>query len=270
MSTLTTDFQRDVATKLSTYFAKKINDIQETNPRLYAEIAEEYTYILQSISNGDNINVEGSNLQVNWLSCLSEPSTHYTRRDLTGREEDDDNVIYSPRVDLAITPTIMTKRGKQKSLAIHRYGQAPNRDLFHTINQCEFIQEIENRLREISSENYSGLEVRDSDPRPIHNTRPVHFFGIEIENQTNPKHLMGDFLNVISLSRIPVVLFPEDKFNGCIKMLSFSQAVEDIKGVTTFSTFRHALILKVDQFRDTMNDFLSREGLELIGVYDYR
>ncbi|SEB27520.1 hypothetical protein [Paenibacillus sp. 276b] len=266
MSSPTTAFQREVALKLSAYFSKKISDLQVSRPDLYAQIAEDYDYILRSIPNGETIDMEGSELQFNWLSCLSEPATHYTKKDLTELNEDEDKVIYSPRVDLAITPTALTKTKKKRSLGAYRLPT--DRSLFHTFEQCDFIQEIKKRLCNLSEANLHELELGNY--RPLHNIRPVHLFGIEIENQTNPKHLMGDFLNVISLSKIPVVLFPEDKFDGCIKMLMFSKAVNHIKDIPIFDTLRSALILKVDQFRDTMNEFLSREGLDLIEVYEYK
>lgn len=266
MNSPTTVFQRDVAIKLSAYFSKKINDLQVTQPDLYTRIAEDYAYILRSIPNGETINMAGSELQYNWLSCLSEPATHYTKKDMTELNEDDYTVIYSPRVDLAITPTVLTKKKKMRSLGVYRLPT--DRSLFHTFSQCDFIDEIFTRLRDLSDANLQELELGDY--RPMNNIRPVHLFGIEIENQTNPKHLMGDFLNVISLSKIPVVLFPEDKFDGCIKMLMFSKAVNHIKDIPIFDTLRSALILKVDQFRDTMNEFLSSEGLDLIEVYEYK
>lgn len=266
MNSLTTVFQRDVAIKLSAYFSKKINDLQVTQPDIYARIAEDYAYILRSIPNGETINMVGSEMQYNWLSCLSEPATHYTKKDMTDLNEDDDTIIYSPRVDLAITPTVLTKKKKKRSLGVYRLPT--DRSLFLTFSKCDFIDEIFKRLCELSDANLRELELGEY--RQLHNIRPVHLFGIEIENQTNPKHLMGDFLNVISLSKFPVVLFPEDKFDGCIKMLMFSKAVNHIKDIPIFDTLRSALILKVDQFRDTMNVFLDREGLELIGVYEYR
>ncbi|WP_427180862.1 hypothetical protein [Paenibacillus sp. TC-CSREp1] len=261
MSSSTTYFQKDVAVKLSAYFYKKINDLQVSEPALYTSIAGEYAAILGSISD-DYIDRDRCDLNSNWLSCLSEPITYYTKKDLTEIEEDENTVIYSSRIDLAITPTILTKR---RSLATHRLPE--NQSLFYYLSQCHFIEEI---FTELSSQSNANLELINFEGYVEPNiNRPVHLFGIEIENQTNPKHLMGDFLNVISLSQYPIVLFPEDKFEGCLRMLMFSKTVYRLKGVAISGTLQRALVLKVNQFRDTMNRFLSSEGLDLIEVYEY-
>ncbi|WP_257130309.1 hypothetical protein [Bacillus thuringiensis] len=105
-----------------------------------------------------------------------------------------------------------------------------------------------------------------NDPSYINN-RPMHLFGIEIENQ---KHLMGDFLNAISLSKIPIILFPEDKMEGCMKMLLFSSLIKSIKDVPIFDIINIPLVLTISQFRDIMNHFLEEENLDLIRVEQYR
>jgi hypothetical protein len=70
----------------------------------------------------------------------------------------------------------------------------------------------------------------------------MHLFGIEIENQKNPKHLMGDFLNAISLSKIPIILFPESRIDDAMKMLLFSSAIKNIKEVPIFNLLKRVLI----------------------------
>ncbi|OME46872.1 hypothetical protein BSK59_28745 [Paenibacillus odorifer] len=199
---------------------------------------------------------------------MSEPITEYNLGDLTHREVDDLIEIYSPRIDIAITPTVIKQRSRKISLGVYRLAEEV--EIFNLIHRLNFIQEIEDRLRTISNENLSEFNIEL--PREIRymNTRPMHLFGIEIENQVNPKHLMGDFLNAISLSKIPIILFPEDKFFGCIKMLMFSSAIKNIKGVQIYDILKSALILKVDQFRNVMNFFLAEEELDLIGVHEYR
>ncbi|MFC3343036.1 hypothetical protein ACFOHW_11655 [Paenibacillus abyssi] len=143
-------------------------------------------------------------------------------------------------------------------------------ELFQLIHSLDFIRELETGLREISNMNVRDHNIEPPETVEYINMRPMHLFGIEIENQQNPKHLMGDFLNAISLSKIPIILFPEHKFMGCMKMLLFSTTIKNLKEVPIYDVLNKAIILTVDQFRTMINRILSAEGLETIQVTNYR
>ena len=264
----TNEFQKDVAQKLSKLFEKKIVKLEEENRESYLEIIEEYQKQISFIRNSaDNSIANNQDVHKNWLSCLAEPVTEYNLSDIN-RELDSNTMIYSPRMDIAITPTLVKRRGNKVSLGIYRLST--DVELIKFIYKLDFIRQMEVALRRQSNRNLERFDLNHlNDPRYINN-RPMHLFGIEIENQKNPKHLMGDFLNAISLSKIPIILFPEDNMEACMKMLLFSSLVKSIKEVPIFDIMNIPLVLTISQFRDIMNRFLEEENLDLVGIDNYR
>ncbi|MGD6892476.1 hypothetical protein [Bacillus mobilis] len=268
VTNITNEFQKDVAQRLSKLFEKKIVKLEREDRESYLEIIEEYQKQISFTRNSVNNSI-ANELEVhkNWLSCLAEPVTKYNLSDID-RRLDDNTMIYSPRMDIAITPTVVKRRGNKVSLGMYRLSKDVR--LIEYIYELDFIQQIEGALRNQSNRNLEDFNLRHSNnPRYINN-RPMHLFGIEIENQKKPKHLMGDFLNAISLSKIPIILFPEDKMEGCMKMLLFSSLIKSIKDVPIFDIINIPLVLTISQFRDIMNSFLAEENLDLIRVEHYR
>ncbi|MNV09492.1 hypothetical protein D3C71_999850 [compost metagenome] len=258
--TLTDDFQRDVSLKLNAYFERKILALHRDDPQSYFSIKTEYERqlsLIQETREDHRLNLNAIDFDRSWLSCLSEPITEYNLADLTYRTEDNDTSIYSPRIDIAITPTVIKNRSSIISLGVYRL--AHDVSLFNIIHRLDFIWELENTLREISNLNLRENNLEPPATVEYINTRPMHLFGIEIENQKNPKHLMGDFLNAISLSKIPIIIFPEDKFMGCIKMLLFSTTIKNLKEVPIYDILSKAIFLKIDQFRTAINRLLIAE-----------
>ena len=126
--------------------------------------------------------------------------------------------------------------------------------LINYIYKLDFIKQMEFALRRQSNRNLERFNLNHlNDPSYINN-RPMHLFGIEIENQKS-KAFDGRFLNAISLSKIPIILFPEDKMEGCMKMLLFSSLIKSIKDVPIFDIINIPLVLTISQFRDIMNHF---------------
>jgi hypothetical protein len=142
--------------------------------------------------------------------------------------------------------------------------------LFGLIHNLEFVKEIESSLRIISNRNLRSFGLLPPFEVKYINNRPMHLFENEIENQKNPKHLMGDFLNAISLSKIPIVLFLASRIKATMKMLLFSSAIKNIKEVTIYDLLNSVMILTISQFRNALNRFLDNENLVLIQVEDYR
>lgn len=272
----TEKFQRDVADKVSQYLLKKINDLQANNNDLYRSLEQEYELqlrVVRATANNHNI-IQNVEINKNLITCLSEPITNYRLGDLTEREADDEDDIYSPRIDIAITPTVVRNRTKKVSFGIYRLDRVVR--LFDLLHGLDFIGEVERKLKDISDINYrSNVPMREGEmnvlvPMNFINSRPMHLFGFEIENQKNPKHLMGDFLNAISLSRIPIVIMKEERFIDCMKMLRFSKTIEYIKEVPVYNLLSKTMVLTVDQFRNVMNELLIAENIEPIRTTEYR
>ncbi|HDR4427504.1 hypothetical protein [Bacillus thuringiensis] len=268
VTNITNEFQKDVAQNLSKLFEKKIVKLEREDRKSYLEIIAEYQKQISFIRNSVNNSIANElEIHKNWLSCLAEPITEYNLSDIN-RELDSNTMIYSPRMDIAITPTLVKRRGKRVSMGIYRLSEDVK--LINYIYKLDFIKQMEFALRRQSNRNLERFNLNHlNDPSYINN-RPMHLFGIEIENQKNPKHLMGDFLNAISLSKIPIILFPEDKMEGCMKMLLFSSLIKSIKDVPIFDIINIPLVLTISQFRDIMNHFLEEENLDLIRVEQYR
>jgi hypothetical protein len=241
------------------------------NHNTYLQIEQDYMYqisVIQATRPIHNINVPASNIKGNWLSCLSEPFTEYNLADLTNRETDFQSNIYSPRIDIAITPTVIKNRNRKVSLGVYRLAEEVQ--LFRLIHNLQIVRAMENEMRRISNINMRAYNLHPPEEVEYINKRPMHLFGIEIENQKNPKHLMGDFLNAISLSKIPIILFPENRIDDAMKMLLFSSAIKNIKEVPIYNLLNRVIILTVNQFRNIMNSLLITENLDLIQVNNYR
>lgn len=266
-------FQKDVERKLSQYFMLKLRKFKQNRYNDYFSLEEEYLRQIEVVKEHytkAKIKYEIGDLDRVLLSCVSEPKTEYTLGDYTNDyENDSDKNIYSPRVDIAISPVVLKSRGKVVSIGNYRLTE--DVILFKKLHSLGFVKEMENSLRKISDYNYTtiGLEIKDYDYKNhceyfYINKRPLHLFGIEIENQKNPKHLMGDFLNCISLARIPIVLLPEDKLNSCMNMLLFSSTIGDLKEVGVYDLLKNVIVLTIKQFVEIINDFLRIENIEEI------
>jgi len=81
---------------------------------------------------------------------------------------------------------------------------------------------------------------------------------------------MGDFLNAISLSKIPIIVTPENNFDRLMKMLYFSATIKNLKEVPIYNLLNSVIVLTVNQFRDTLNDFLISRNITPITVENYR
>ncbi len=270
------EFQKQVEVKLSEYFRLELISYAKSNQSNYHLICSEYDRQFEIIrrNHQDLSNkLKTYNHDDVLISCLSEPITNYKMNDFTNNMSDNE-IIYSPRIDIAFSPTILLKRRKKASIGIYRLTEDVN--IFKEIHKLDFIKKLETSLRQKSKDNFRGYNLTFPHFSTSHNEseyinkRPLHLFGIEIENQKNSKHLMGDFLNAISLSKIPVVVTPEQNFERLIKMLLYSATIKDLKKVPIFDLLSRVIILKVDQFRDTLNDFLISRNIAPITVENYR
>jgi hypothetical protein len=219
LMTLTHDFQSDVSLKLNRYFERKILALHRDDPQSYFSIKTEYERqlsVIQETREDHKLHLNAIDFDRNWLSCLSEPITEYNLADLTYRTEDNDTSIYSPRIDIAITPTVLKNRSSIISLGVYRL--ADDVRLFSMIHRLDFIRELENTLREISNLNLRENNLEPPETVEYINIRPMHLFGIEIENQKNPKHLMGDYLFQVLISLLPDI--PKKEYYSALFLLS--------------------------------------------------
>lgn len=271
------EFQKQVEVKLSEYFRQELISYAESNQIEYQLICSEYDRQFQIIKNYESNNLYNKLLNYNHndvlISCISEPVTNYKLNDFTNNINDHD-LIYSPRIDIAISPTILIKQRKKASIGIYRLTEDVN--IFKKIHNLDFIKNLENSLRQKSIDNFREYSLPYSHFSTSHNEseyinkRPLHLFGIEIENQKNSKHLMGDFLNAISLSKIPIIVTPEDNLDRLMKMLYFSATIKNLKEVPIYNLLNRVIVLKVNQFRDILNRFLALRNIDPITVENYR
>ena len=188
------EFQKQVEVKLSEYFRQELISYAESNQREYQLICSEYDRQFDIIRNNNQdlsnkLKIYNHNEVL--ISCLSEPITKYKMNDFTNNMNDID-LIYSPRIDIAISPTILIKRRKKASIGIYRLTEDVN--IFKKVHNLDFIKNLENSLRQKSINNfrehrlpYSHFSTSHNESEYI-NKRPLHLFGIEIENQKNSKH----------------------------------------------------------------------------------
>ncbi|WFD09786.1 hypothetical protein [Tepidibacter hydrothermalis] len=275
----TAQFQKDIEIKLSKYLAKKMEQFRTCSQRRYDEIKFDYIYQLSIIrSNPQYAHIQyDDHCTFNELliTCMSEPKTQYNLNDYSDLL-DASQSIYSPRIDLAISPAIKKKRSKKVSLG--NYKLSEDVKIYKLLHEIDFIKEIELAMRRESYINFRNhhldttFYINDATiPRETYiNGRPLHLFGIEIENQTNPKHLMGDFMNALSLSKIPIVVVPSEKLDNCMKMLIYVSTINNLKEVPLYSLLEKVIVLTFDQFISILNNIISRDIGETINSYGLR
>lgn len=272
----TQEYQRQVKCSMEKYLLKKLKKFSKEKKDEFKEITDEYIKQLDHIKREyEERSKCFANYSVNEeviLSCISEPSTFYTKGYCGNNKKSPS--IYSPRIDIAISPIIKKRRGKHESIGV--YYLTENVKLYKKIHKIPFVKELEKKFREISNENMKGgdlyefnLDIYEHEEFNYKNKRPLHLFGIEIENQRNPKHLMGDFLNAVNLSLIPIVVVPKDNLINVLNMLEYNKIIEGVKDVKTYSILKQVLVLTISQFTDTLNNLLVDEGIETIKVNGY-
>jgi hypothetical protein len=211
--------------------------------------------------------LQNSRITFKILECISEASSNFYENDdasivpghINGQS------IYSPRVDLAIVPTI---KYDQRIQPIGNYLLYNGRHIFELLEQLPFVQLLNRQLKERCIANYNSMGLHYENVE--HNYRPLCLFALEIENQINKKHLMGDFINSLLLARFPVVLVPEDRLGDCLQLVKLSKIISNIKQVNIYDLLRRVMILSIPQFRSSIDQLLIGRGIEPLSVRNYR
>jgi len=265
MSNETKKFQEEVEEKMTKFFNIKFNQIKNDDVELFKELEEyykdEYSFIKGKYKKKRTRYFSKEYKIKNvLLQAISEPKTRYTSDDFNNNGIDKKS-IYSPRIDISFSPVIKKSKGKNESIGVYKLTERTC--LFNLLYQLEFVKKIKEKIRNKSNENFRNKELDfcEASIQKYENIRPLHLFGIEIENQKNSKHLMGDFLNSLSLSKIPIVVVPEDKFDNLIKMLKFCSIISDVKKIPIYELLTTVSVLKVSQFRSILNELLENEGI---------
>jgi hypothetical protein len=270
------DFQIEVATKMSLFFQRKLTQLQAENNEFYIRSVQDYIRQQEVIIRDDHENqYRRSTDYVNVLiKGLSESVTEYWLDDFQ-QNPTNNRKIYSPRVDIAFTPALQKHNMDYVSIGVKKLTMDVM--LYKNLNQLPVVRDIECALRIKSNENmqlYSLQQNHDSIDRyndnEYINKRPLFLFGFEIENSETIKYLMGDFLNILSLARIPSVIVPESNLENCMNMLMFCSTIGDIKEVPIYNLLKKVNVLTVGQLRTILNEFLIPENIAPIGVLSYR
>ena len=268
MTSLVIQFQKEVAKKLSIYFEKQFIVLKNKNPQLFDKLTNEYDKQFQIVNDKwdfGELTIENSkNKPEVLLQCISEAETRYNLGEIYGGLS---NRIYSPRADLAITPIVKVINGKDKPLGIYKLSDDVK--IIDLLYDLDFIKPFEKKLFQKAKENYLRYDIHLFEKHYI-NKRPLHLFSIEIENGTDSKYLMGDFLNALSLGKIPLVIVPKKNFDKSINLLLYSMAIYDIKEVDIFNILNKILLLTVEQFRNIINSELDKMDIPHLEVIDYR
>ncbi len=245
---LTQDFQKQVQEKMEEYFIEKLKQLKNTQSILFRNLTEEYnrqfSYVERHYPNRKRY-FRSSEPEYVLLSDITEPNTYYTQDDC--HQNGNNASIYSPRIDLTFSPIIKKSRGTNESIGVYKLTQDIN--LFKELHQVPFVKELELKLKEATNENLKShgltydISCEEHNENAYINKRPLHLFGIEIENQKNAKHLMGDFLNAISLARIPVVIVPQERLISLVNMLRFSLTINELKEVPIYEMLSKVNIL---------------------------
>jgi len=227
----------------------------------------EVDLIRERIRCTQNRNRRGLRLE-HLLECCSEPQTCYYDNDGTWIPIDHPigNPIYSPILDIAIAPSVYMGANRQNPF-ISTYPLRNGPIMFEALSKITLIRRFKEEFERYTRQNYQriGLQYQGIEI----NERPLCLFGIEIENSDDKKHLMGDFLNNLMLSKYPIVIVPDSKLDSCLELIKLSEVIYKLKSVNVFSLINNVMLLNVSQFRNIINIVLQEKNIELLGVQEY-
>lgn len=297
----TAEFQHQISEKLTTVFSRSMSEIERTTEwtNLFAQIGDiviNHRYQdLTSFKQIHHIDIENSDVanlfvaktianneysRINehvrrirakrprpqlLLECLYEPVSRYYDNDQAnvGLDHKPGKLIYCPVVDIAIAPSLNLP-GNKKNSSIGIYPLMNGHVLFEALSQLSTVQTLIEGFGNVGRRNMSRIGIGYND-RPINN-RPLYLMAIEIENQTNKKHLMGDFFNSLMLSRHPIVIVPNSKLGHCLELVQLVRKIFDIKSINVSNFFERVAILKFDQFKEIIDPVLTRYNLEPLDI----
>lgn len=270
-------FQRDIVRKMNSYFRLKIEELQRRDDITYLQCVDDYIRQQECVLMQDNQHFRPShNYQEVLLRALYEVETKYYSNDFNENIKPTAR-IYSPRADIAFTPAIKKRSNNSgyKSIGVKRLTE--DVVLYKKLNQLHFIRELEILIRNVSNENMSKYNLEQNHDSLYQyneynylNKRPLLLFGFEIENSRTIKYLMGDFLNILSIARIPTVIVRESTLIDCMNMLMYCSTIRSIKEVPIYDLLKKVNVLTVSQIRNLLNKLLNDLGLEEIGVINYK
>ncbi len=206
---------------------------------------------------------------VNLLGCCSEPQTCYFDND--GEEIPIDQPIgqpiYSPVLDIAVAPTIHLG-SKKKPPFISTFPLHKGPFMFEAFSRIDIITSLKSEFERYSRQNYGRHKLMYNSM--VINVRPLCLFGMEIENQLDKKHLIGDFINNIMLSKYPIIILPDGCLDDCLSMLKLAEVIQRLKRINAYELLSKAIVLNVSQFRAVVNRFLVSNNIEPLGVEGLR
>lgn len=253
---ITIDFQKQVSERLTQLFEVCLSQDNTTR-----DIREFLDIIVNN--NGEDISIHRV------LECISEPETYYYKNDtlIEGYDQDRGIKIYSPRIDLCIAPSFVKKRERKgKCLMNIRLAEYSRSYIYELFEQINIIQRLKDKIKAKSDKNYELINITPSDL--YENKSPLYLFGIEIENNPDTKHLMGDFLNSYMLSKYPVVLVQKNKLEKALNLIKYIHTISELKGID-FRCLSNVNLLTIKQFTEIVNDLLREYYLSEIYLSDY-
>lgn len=204
----------------------------------------------------------------NILECIAELATQYYDNDAPVIDNNyrPGNPVYSPVIDIAVTPSIYVPKRK-KTTGIGKLHMLNGPALFEGLSRLSIIRSLIDSIQNVSNINYRQIDLHFHFGND--NVRPLCLLGIEIENNENKKHLMGDFMNSLMLSKFPVVVVPEASLDSCLGLIKMTGIIFDIKRIEVHNILKNVAILKVSQFRSIIDQLLNDHGIEPLGIPDF-
>jgi hypothetical protein len=154
------------------------------------------------------------------------------------------NIIYSPRIDLAIGP-FATRVCK-----IDEYDRIMR-------SKCKFFNILlKHHLSNIRSSDSYGFDGELDFNTLLHqNTNARCLAAIEIENEVSRKHLIGGAVNASALGRVGIIIgWTPEKHRALIKLRKYLLFLKSV-GKNTFKT-TNLLIITKNQMLNTIEEYL--------------
>jgi len=250
-------FQKQISERLTDLFDKSLHQTDEIREIL------EVLFVNNNGGDGGNITIHKV------LECINEPETFYYKNDAIVDRfgQDRGNKIYSPRIDLGIAPSFV-RSGERKSRCFMNIllPTGTRANFYDLIEKTGIIQNLKAMIKSKSDENFDLIDISRSD-YGINNS-PLYLFGIEIENNLDTKHLMGDFLNSLMLSKNPIVLVQHSKLDSALNLVKFIYTIKELKGID-YTFFSKVDLLTIRQFKEIINSLLRQKNIQEIDMIDY-
>jgi len=266
MSTINTKLYQDkVVEKLNDFLTLQLNNCSSEDQ----SVIEELKRLVHDDKQCENSQIKPDIDEQ--LLFISEHSTTFN----SGSDyfdEEESKKIYCPRTDICLA-VAFSKGNKKYSLMNLQTTEHFAQQYYETAQKLSYIKEFTKLIKEKSKQNFDKYreelkaenifyKITDNSQYKL-NSAPLYHIGIEIENNTSSKYLLGDILNAVVLSKVPIIVVPKeyevkgvkkDNLKRVFELLAFLYRITILKN-PSYAGMLTAHILSLEDFTQIVNTY---------------